>query len=151
MQRRASMPGLLAAGCLAGLAGLSACEREPDAPSGTALSECYKAVEHGLLAVDFADALSASDKRLATAQLEDARNRVLVAWADREGMDLPARAIVEEEAEARSFLDGVEAEAGLSEQARLSALSEASGNPADWRGTFDGALKCAEEVEINGT
>lgn len=141
--------GLMAASCLAALA---ACERDPGKPSasGDALSECYQTVERAILSLDYASELSASDRRLAMAQLQDARNRVFIAWADREGMSFSAQSIVERTGAARAFLDGVEAEASLSEQDRLSERTEAAADPDGWRTRFDAALTCADKVDIDG-
>ena len=141
--------GLLAASCLAALA---ACERDPGQPaaSSDALTECYQTVERAMLSLDYADELSASDRRLAMAQLHDARNRVFISWTDREGMSFSAQSIVERTGPARTFLAGVEAEASLGEQERLSERAEADADPKAWRTKFDAALTCADEVDIDG-
>lgn len=143
------MTGLVAASCLAALA---ACERDPGKPeaSGDALASCYRTVERAMLSIDYADELSASDRRLAMAGLEDAQNRVLVAWAKREGMPYSQQAIVERAANTRAFLDGVKAEASLGEQERLSERAEAASEPDAWRTKFDGALDCADRMAANG-
>lgn len=142
----------MAAGLALAAAALAACERDPGmpSPSGDALAECYRMIERAELAIDVSGTgLSASDRRLVRAELDAARVRVLHAWSNREGVGLSVGAIEDESAEAESFLAGVEAEAGLSDQDRLSERTDAASLPAQWRSKFEAALDCTDEVSAN--
>jgi len=142
----------LAAGLAFGAAALAACVRDPGmpTPSGNALAECYRMIERAELNLNVSGTgLSASDRRLVRAELDTARVRVLHAWSNREGVGLSVGAIEDETAEAESFLLGVKAEAGLSDQDRMSERTDAASQPTQWRSKFEAALDCTDEVSAN--
>lgn len=144
----ASRSGYVLAGIgLAGTSLISACAPADPGPSAEALAACHRAIEKASLALHVAaDDLSPTDRQAARSQLENARNRVLHVWAGREGLEIEAESFALEQPAAEAFLAGIEAEAGLSEQDRLTALSEAADDPDAWRDTLDTALDCSEEV-----
>lgn len=151
---KASVPQLtrMAIGLVFGTAAVAACERDPGmpTPSGDELAECYRMIERAELAINVSGTgLSSSDRRLVRAELDAARVRVLHAWSNREGVGLSVGAIEDESAEAESFLSGIEAEAGLSDQDRLSERTDAASQPAQWRSKFEAALDCTDEVSAN--
>lgn len=142
----------LAAGLTLAVAALAACERDPGPPSGDELADCYRTIQRADLAMEVSGTgLSASDRRLVQAELDTAAVRVLYAWSNREGVGLSAGSIEDETSDAQGFLRGVEAEAGLSEQDRLSERTDASSAPMAWRTKFDAALDCADEVSTDGS
>ncbi|MAN73237.1 MAG: hypothetical protein CME84_04000 [Henriciella sp.] len=151
MQAAAPQLGRLAAGLTLGAILMAGCERDPGMPSGDALADCYRTIQRAQLALEVGGTgLSASDRRLVRAELDAANVEVLHAWSTREGVNLSIASIEEESEEARGFLAGVEAEAGLGEQDRLSERTDASAAPTAWRAKFDAALTCTEEVSVDG-
>ncbi|WP_084398353.1 hypothetical protein [Henriciella aquimarina] len=132
---------------LAGVSLLAACTPSPESPSAEALAACHRAIQRATLSLQVAgDDLPVTDRQAAHSQLQDARNRVLHVWAAREGLDIPETGFARQSAKAEAFVNGINAEAGLSEQDRLTTLSEAADESSAWRTRLDAALDCADRV-----
>jgi len=132
---------------LAGASALSACARDAGPPDADALADCHRSLQRASLAVQVAGPeMAPGERQAARRQLSDASARVLHVWAKREGLDISAAQFSGESAKAEAFLEGINAEAGLSEQQRAAALSSAGDAPEQWQNSIAIALDCAEKV-----
>lgn len=132
---------------LAGASALGGCARDADTPEAGALAQCHRTIQRASLVVQVgAPGMTPDDHTAAERQLSEAGTRVLHVWARREGLDISAADFAAETPRAASFLKGINAEAGLSEQQRMSTLSTAADSPEAWRNHVAMALDCAEEI-----
>lgn len=144
--RRLPRSSVMLAGIgLAGVSALNACTRSADVPDSDAMARCYRAHQTATIALQVARPTMPRDENLAARrQLEDSTRRLLAAWAARESLAIDAAQFAERTGRAQAFLDGVNAEAGLSDQQRMAALSAASDAPELWREKTSTALDCAD-------
>lgn len=128
---------------LAGASALNGCMREAAGPDADALALCHRTIQKAALVVQVTGTgMRPEERRAARRQLADADNRVLHVWAKEEGLDISAEQFAEETPRAARFLEGINAEAGLSEQERLATLSAAADAPQEWRERLTAALDC---------
>lgn len=129
---------------LAGASALNGCMRETAGPDANALALCHRTIQKASLVVQVSGTgMLPEERHAARRQLAEADNRVLHVWAREEGLDISAAQFAEETPGAAGFLDGINAEAGLSEQERLATLSAAADAPEEWRERVKAALDCA--------
>ncbi len=129
---------------LAGASALQGCARGDDGVDAQALAQCHRTIQRATLAVQVAGPVMTYEERSAARrQLEDADHRLLHVWAQEEGLSISAAQFAEEAPRAVAFIEGIDAEAGLSEQEKLSALSAAADAPEAWRDHVSRALNCA--------
>ena len=132
---------------LAGANALSGCADRPAGPDAEELAFCHRAIQKAVLTVQVAGGEMATDEKFAAqSQLEEADHRILHVWARHEGLDISAAQFADETGRATAFLEGINAEAGLSEQEKLGTLSAASEAPESWREHVNTALDCAERL-----
>lgn len=132
---------------LAGIAAVAACTPAHSGPDADTLGQCYRDVQKAKIAVQVAGAeIAPSDRLEALDALETANQDVILAWANREGVNIQRSDVINETPNGTVFINGIEAEAGLSGQAVMNELSRASDAPDQWRMKFDAALECAEQV-----
>ena len=128
---------------LAGASALQGCVRGDDGVDKQELAQCHRSIQRASLAVQVAGPVMTYDERSAAQrQLQEADNRLLHVWAQEEGLAISAAQFADESPRAVAFLDGINAEAGLSEQEKLSALSAAGDAPEGWRDHVSRALDC---------
>ena len=126
---------------LAGASALQGCARGDDGVDAQALAQCHRTIQRATLAVQVAGPVMTYEERSAARrQLEDADHRLLHVWAQEEGLSISAAQFAEEAPKAVAFIEGIDAEAGLSEQEKLSALSAAADAPEAWRDHVSRAL-----------
>ena len=132
---------------LAGASALGGCTRDADTPDAEALAQCHRDIQRASLVVQVgAPGMSPDDHQAARRQLSEAGTRLLHVWARREGLDISAADFADETPRAVSFLEGINAEAGLSEQETLSTRSAAVDAPGAWRDRVATALDCAGDL-----
>lgn len=132
---------------LAGAGAVSACSPGTPGAATDALADCYRSVQTALVAVQLAQGeVSISDRVVANQRLNDATITLLLAWAEREGLDLSRDDLLDETEAATDFLNGINAEAGLSGQALATEMTEASDHPELWQIKYDAALNCVSEA-----
>jgi hypothetical protein len=138
----------LAVGLLAAMLVLPACGGKAAAKLSTEqLTDCYRSIQIANLRVRYSEELSSSEIRMAQKELKDASTKVLQTWARREGVELKlTEDFTDESPRAQAFLDGVNMEAGIDQQDLMATIAEASADPSAWRGYYDAALDCTQEV-----
>ena len=138
---------MLAGVGLAGANALAACSQGHEVPTTAELASCHRSVQRAGLALQVArPEMSRADRQTAREQLATASARLLQRWANREGLTISADEFMRHTPKAAEFLEGVNAEAGLSEQERLSALSEAGAAPEKWREKLNDAFDCSDRL-----
>ena len=132
---------------LAGASALNACARNASAPDGETLAQCYRTHQTAAIALHVARADMPDHEGIsARRQLSQSTHRLYETWARREQVNISAAEFASRSRRAEAFLDGVNAEAGLSDQQRLAALSAASDAPEQWREKTGAALDCADRL-----
>ncbi len=132
---------------LAGASVLAGCSQAKGAADAGALAGCYRTIQRASLALQVARPdMTPEERRAASRQLGDARARLLQTWATHEGLTISAEHFSNESAQAAEFVEGVNAEAGLGEQERLSTLSEAGDAPEKWREKLTAAFDCTDRL-----
>lgn len=124
-----------------------ACAPPQKTASPEALGACLRTIQRATLALQVAgETLDDAGHAQASRNLEDARARLLSAWARREGLTYTAEDFKAETPAATAFAEGLLREAGLGEQDQLSTLSSAADHPESWRAQLDAALICTDGV-----
>ena len=132
---------------LAGIMALTGCAPAGSGPDADALGRCYRSIQIARIAVQVSGVdLSSYDRKQALDALKRANEDIILAWADREGVSLSREDLQAETPTATGFINGIDAEAGLSGQAMMNELSAAGDAPENWRAKFDAASECAEDL-----
>ncbi|MEQ9317474.1 MAG: hypothetical protein RLN72_16615 [Henriciella sp.] len=132
---------------LAGAGALSACSQGAPGSATDALAECYLTIQKAMVSVQLAQSeTTITDRVFANQKLNEATRTVIAAWARREGVALTEQDLIDETETATTFLNGIDAEAGLSGQALASEMTEASDHPELWQAKYNKALDCAGQA-----
>ncbi len=132
---------------LAGLGVLSACAPSGGIVNGDTLGECHRTIQRAVLALQVSGSeTTPADRANARDALKQAGHRVLLEWSRYEGLDLHIDDFTHETPQAMAFVRGIDAEAGLSEQARRTELSIAGDQPGRWMEKFNAAMTCADRL-----